>query len=580
LADIYKVGVELVLMGSLAQGLSGVMGQLLGIESKVGSINKGLGGWGTTLAATAGIAGLGLFAAGMEKVFEQTKKLSDELAKVKQLGASQAELARLHDATVGVTRTVPGMTESSAMRIYRETRGLLGEDEALQALPAFSKFSQVLGKSTGNYENPDEEIKKLMRAADITGNLTNPETKEVDIPRLMRFLDVATKALEATGGMVTPQTWLGMAQQGGISLRGLDQEGLMTMAMMSQVMGGQRAGTAMMSLFQQFAGGTMFTRTAQHLQDIGLLHEGEWKKDGSRVTINDEASKRLSGVFRDDPLKGLTEVILPALKEAGFTSLNDQIRQLAMILQRSTTQRFLGEEIVAAQQMARERTRMAGAQGVDQAQDTVNTTSITAAMHNLTASFEELGQAIGGPSGGIIVSGINSITGAVNGLTEMARAISNSGLGDVFGKIAAGAGQVTGVLAVVSALEWLSHQGEGLDHAAIAIRGAVGALEDAAGGLWTKLKEWVGSHGVPDGGPTGADPWGATGVPGPQKQNFIAPPGNSKPIVTTASLSIDGREIAKTIAENLAEFMEFPNQAPYGDDSSTYHGPAGSTTDT
>jgi hypothetical protein len=66
----------------------------------------------------------------------------------------------------------------------------------------------------------------------------------------------------------------------------------------------------------------------------------------------------------------------------------------------------------------------------------------------------------------------------------------------------------------------------------------------------------------------------------PKRMNYIPPPQGTKPIVTTTNISIDGNVMARALAQYLAEMLEFPNQAPYGDDSSSYHGPAGSTTDT
>lgn len=584
-ATVYKVGVEIALMGGIAQGLSGVMGQLMGIEGKVKSINSEFGSWGKTLMMVGGIAGLGAFAIGVEKVFEQTKKLSDELAKVKQLGAGPDEMAKLHAAAVGVTRSVPGTTEADVTETYREIRSLFGPGEegaaeARSVLGPMSKLAQTMGGYSGDYEKSQGDLRSMIKSADILGYLTNPETKQVDVPRLMEFLDIANKAYIGTGGQVNPQTWLGMAKQGGISMRGLSPQGLMEMAMFAQIMGGQRSGTAMMSLFQQMAGGTMFKRTAESMQELGLLKKGEWSTSGGRVVISDEASKRLSEMFQKSPMEGIAN-LQKVMEMNGLTDRDAQMREIFRLLGRATTQRFAGEGLTNYQQMIKEGQQLSNAQGVDSAQLTANSTSISVAMHNLTASFAELGQTLGGPQAEAIVTGINHIAGAVRGLTEVARAISNSGLSEVFAKIAGAGANFTGVLTIINALDWLGKQGPALDAAATAIRGAIGALESGAASLWDKIKGWWGSHtggsGPPDGGP-----FAIPGAGGPllHKESFVAPSGNKRPIVTTTALNIDGRQLASQISEHLAELMEFPNQAPYGDGTAAYRSPDNMISDT
>jgi hypothetical protein len=580
-ATVYKVGVEIALMGGIAQGLSGVIGQLIGIEGKVGKINRELGGWGPTLVAVAGVAGLGLFATGLEKVFEQTKKLSDELAKVKQLGAGPEELAKLHKAAVDITRTVPGTTEAGVTETYREIRSLFGPGEegaaeARKVLGPLSQLAQTMGGVSGNYEKAQGDLRSMLKSADILGYLTDPKTQQVDVNRLMEFLNVANKAYIGTGGVVDPATWLAMAKQGGISLRGLDPNGLMQMAMFAQIMGGARSGTAMMSLFQQMAGGTMFKRTAEAMQDIGLLKKGEWSTSGGRVVISDEASKRLTEMFSKSPLEGIKD-LQEVMARNGMTNPNDQMREIFRILGRATTQRFVGEGLTNYSQMIREGEQLSNAQNIGEAQHTANITSLTAALHNIDAAFAELYQTIGGPNSDLLVAGINKVTGVVRGVTELARAISNSGLEEVLAKIATMGASFAGVLDVINALDWLGKQGPALDAAASAIRGAIGALESGAASLWNKLKGWWNGGSLNGGGTFAPNSDGGSMI---HKESFVMPSGDKKPIITTTSLNIDGRKLAQDISQHLAELMEFPNQAPYGDETASYRSPDNQISDT
>ena len=75
----------------------------------------------------------------------------------------------------------------------------------------------------------------------------------------------------------------------------LDDEGALTLgaAVVSQQMGGARFGTAQMSLFQQFAGGTMTATKAKALQELGFLNEGVWTASrGGGVTWSKEGAAR------------------------------------------------------------------------------------------------------------------------------------------------------------------------------------------------------------------------------------------------------------------------------------------------
>src|SRR4029077_4387703 len=112
------------------------------------------------------------------------------------------------------------------------------------------------------------------------------------IEELERFLDLSNKVMAATHGMVTPQSMLGMSQQAGFSMRGMTDEGFMNMAIAAQAMGGPRAGTALLSLYNQVATGKMTKPAAIGMQDLGLLKEGEWTSDHGRVIISKEAQAR------------------------------------------------------------------------------------------------------------------------------------------------------------------------------------------------------------------------------------------------------------------------------------------------
>jgi hypothetical protein len=143
-------------------------------------------------------------------------------------------------------------------------------------------------------------MKALLRAGELSGRLTDPVTGTIDPARVQHFLDQAQKINSATHGVVGAQALLGLAQQGGgIGLRGLSDEGFYTEAVMAQVMGGQRAGTATLGIMQQLSRGIMTKTTGTGMEDVGPLKPGEWSIDHGRVIIDAEVSKRLTAMFAD-----------------------------------------------------------------------------------------------------------------------------------------------------------------------------------------------------------------------------------------------------------------------------------------
>jgi hypothetical protein len=570
--DSYKIAVEILLAGGLAQALTGVAAQMTGLHGQVGQINAAFKGWGSTLAIVAGAAGVGLVVKGIEDIFESTKKLSHELAQIEKMGVNPAQLAGVRAGALGVTRNVPGVTETEALAMYGQTYSIMGHDEALKAMGQLSQFPQILGNTTGDYEAANKSVYQMIRSADLIGQLSDPTTKQLDPERLQKFLDIATKVALATHGQIGPQQWLGLARQGGPSLRGLTDEGLISQAIVAQAMGAQRAGTASMSLMQQFAGGTMFTRNAAALQEHGLLQEGEWSKSGGRVVLTDAASKRLMDLIKRDPLE-FVQNLMKDYAAKGITSPDDQIRAVFRDFGRQTTQREVADIMLNIQQMLSERQRIVSALSGGGAFNVQNLHDITQAVHDVSAAFENLRLAIGGPQSDRIAAGINAIASAASGITEVTRAIAASGLGDIvalFAKALPGIGPLT---TLINALGWVGTQSAALQSAAASIHSFFDAIESLIRRVGSLLPGWATTHG-----PTGPVPdTGLGGLPNPdlrrdtspglqdyfggKKMNFV-PPSRSQPIIhTTAELKLDGLTLARAVEDRIAQDHEFPDSA-------------------
>jgi hypothetical protein len=424
MANPYRVGIELAMSSNHAAVLAALSRSLLGVYPHVQQLT---GHFNQLRTAIGGALGIGAGSELMSMLVDLTKKtkdLSHELTQLRKLGLTEPEIARVQAEAVRITRTVPGTTELQALKIPGQTYSMLGLENSLAIAEDLAKFQNVIKNTTGKFDESDSnQLYQMLRSADLIGKLTDPTTHQVDIETLKRYLNIGAQVMLATEGKVTPQTWLGMAQQGGPALMNLNEEGLRTMGIMAQMMGGPRSGTAMMSLFQQMAGGTMFKRTAEGMQELGLLgpsggarQSGEpkpnadWWTEGGRVSLSDEASKRLTGMLGNDPLK-FAEALKKIFEDKGITSNEDQTRALFRILGRATTQRFTADELRNMSQIEQERARVSGALPIGAAMEAQNKGDVAQNLRNITAAWENLLFAIAGPNSANTIAVLQSITG-------------------------------------------------------------------------------------------------------------------------------------------------------------------------
>jgi hypothetical protein len=322
--DLYKIGVEIVLAGGIAQALAGVAGQMTGLHGQVGNINAAFGDWKVTLGLVAGAAGIGLMVVGLEKVFEKTKELNSALTELKTMGATADELSAIHEQFLGGAN-IPGMTEARFSGIYASIRDMFIKtkpEEISKVMPDLAKLQQVMvnegllhGKTA---ESSEDDLRSIIRAEDLMGQFSDKEGN-LDTGKFRNFMDFATRTYIGTHGQIGPRELLNVGKQGGIALSELDQDGLYAAAVVAQQMGGARFGTAQMSLFQQFAGGTMSSNKARALTDLGILNQNDWEKSGGGVIVHQSGKDKLQEVLgTGDPIK-FADALKKAMVEAGVT---------------------------------------------------------------------------------------------------------------------------------------------------------------------------------------------------------------------------------------------------------------------
>lgn len=420
--DAYRIGIAIALGGSYEGALAAFSNKLLGIHTSASKISKEMGKWGTIIAASASFyAGVKLFK-GLEDVAEHAKALTHELVQIKKLNAEMTpgQFEEIKARAYSVTQNVPGVTVPDVLKTYGATYSMLGHENSIRMMEPLNKFAMAIGNTTGKFESAADDVYKMVRAGDMMGKFVDEKTHQVDVDRLTKFLDLGAKVIQGTEGKVSPQTWLGLAQQGGPALMGLSEKGTLTAAIMSQVMGGPRMGTAMMSTFQQWVGGQMTKRTALGLASLDLIdskkmHEmrgGIMKMD--KGALSPQAIKDLT----EDPLKFAMEDIIPAMQKHGITTSDGMIKKLFEIFGRQTTQREYADLIRNLPQILNERDRLGRIMNIDKGNALANSEDMTQALHNMSKSYDKFMTELAGPNAQGLIWFINGVSHALDGLAD------------------------------------------------------------------------------------------------------------------------------------------------------------------
>lgn len=603
-------------LGALARHLGGIHTQVNQLHSGFSRLKLAIGG------ALAVGAGMGILNT-MIKLVDKTKEYSDELVKLERMGGAMGRDVRSGAAAnlafdVGMKAN---MKVTDVMKIQGQTYSILGE-EGKNVIEPLAKFAFLM-QSDKNYKgNAGDDLAKFLRAGELGGRLTDPKTHQAAIGEVNKFLDLSAKVMSATHGMVSPNTLLGMTQQAGFSMRGQDEKGFMTQAIMAQAMGGPRAGTALLSLYNQVATGKMTKPAALGMVDIGLLKKNEVTSDHGKVLIADSGKKRLGALLGKSPLDFI-ETVIANLEKRGIHDPQEQMRRVANAMSRQTSQRFVTEGMMNLQQIKAELGRMGQGLGGGAGADLTMQKSVGANQKALQNAWDNFWMAVVGPNAENTIATLRMLTDTINNFTKYIRTVDPNTLKNIAIGIGAlmlaltGAGAATmlaalgpagwivlGVAAVVGAMHALSQVNWSAIGDAISnfVKSAVDWLKHPFSHFTAADAKALGGGGIESMGvkpntnpfgfsaedarklgggdspatvkpnPFGFTPEDARKLGGDGSEIFGKTPGKGsmfspgistqkeKPIAL--SLNVDGRTLAQAVSEQLALLSEHNTNAP------------------
>jgi hypothetical protein len=630
MSDIYKIGVEIALTGSILQGLEAISSRLLGLNLQAKNVEGGFKRMAVAIGGVASIFGGVAVFKGMEKVVSAGGELVKQQALLRNLGVSQADVMETTAKAQLATHKIIGTTIAENVKGMREMMGVMPNlKEAQDKYVSTMQAAKVLESLTGT--PADQSLQTLAKAIELRGGGVDPKTHQLDPERFQREAIAATKAIIASGGLVNAQQLLAMMKTAGPMARMIDNpdvfyKGIIT-AMMD--MGGFRAGTAMTALGRQLLGGKMTKPTAEEMERFGVLKHGGWHSSGVGVYVDPGALKG-EDILKDSN-RGVAAwmnlVLIPAFNQMGLKSNADVQQELYRFFGTETARRTAGLFVQNQGQIARDAKLYDQALG-GQAYGNVAAGDLGANVTNLQTAFTNLMQAFGAPMVPVAIQAMQSLANAMNNMAGFALAhpgamkmIGEGLVGLSAGLVALGVGAViaaavalapggmiaaaiVGIGAAVAALAAMNWSGvsKGLQdfrdsadkwhasvHDAIASLASrfvteVSALPGIVGGAIKAAFAAIGSEiisavsAIP--GEIAKSVGGFFNNQAPvgrhnpllNKNSFVTPRGRAAVHVTTA-LNLDGRELARAVSYHVAALYEHPLKAPYFDDHEGYAGP-------
>lgn len=259
---------------------------------------------------------------------------------------------------------VYGVSQTELMKALGESVGLFGNfEEARKFTPDLLTLgkanSAIFGDKLGQLD--EEGLKSLLKFIDRRGGFK-------DEASFKRNLDLAEKMVTGSSGFLKFQDLAGFSQNAGTAFRSLSDEGLLHMEGLLIEQGGQKAGTALMSLYQNLVAGRTPKKTMGLLQDLGLAqlemqtHGAVGGKPLKSLVMKDIKGRDL---LQSDPAKWMTDVLLPALASKGITKEGDVLKAVNDVLSNRTASNQGSLMTTQTLQILRDQKIATGAMGAD-----------------------------------------------------------------------------------------------------------------------------------------------------------------------------------------------------------------------
>jgi hypothetical protein len=470
--ETYRIGVALAMTSDHKDVLGALSRDLLHVHAKIDDLQQHFGRLALAIGgALSAMAGVGLLKT-LTEITGQASKLNAEVTRLYQLGRTPAEVSGITAAAQQATRDTRGITQSGYLSAYGNVQAYGTTEQERHALAALgARYERVTGR--------EGSARTLIQAGELSGQILDPNTHRMDIGRLQRFADIMIKLRTVTHGQVTEETARNVAQQaGGLGLSGMNETGIVNTLLAAQATGGQRTGTALQAMNQQFIGGQMTKRVAMELINMGILKpEAVVDAGGAQAAVGGRARPGRAGNYvnvaesawtNPEMIRSLSrdpsafiEHFSQALTQRGVTDPQAQARSFYRLFGRGTAQREAAELLLNRGTIEREREAYGKAQGVDATIQTQDERSYDQALKSMKAAWQNVVETFVGPDSATAISIMRGFTDQLRSFNETLIATDPSvlrrlgeGIGVLGLSLTAGGGAA--ILAAMGPAGWIA----------------------------------------------------------------------------------------------------------------------------
>jgi hypothetical protein len=483
--DAYKVAVTLKLKDEFTGVMGLIIKQLGKADMEANKLHASLAKCGKLFSSGMMVAGAGY---GMAMVLKastnEAVRYEQQLNKLKALnldmrfGAGTTD--KLESQAKAISAGTKGTSITEALKLVTETQAITGDTHhtaELAPLLAKMKFGiETYMSSHGHGAGKgDQAMAAMTKVMEMSGLMRN-----FSLEKAQHMADMFTKNFVASGGMVKPQDFLAMMKTGGVAAKSVNEDFMFALGHIMQEKGGNRAGTQLMSLYQNLVAGRTTQQVAEHLMSTGLLKASgvHYGKTG-HITKVDFGALKAAEMMQANPLDFLNKMILPALAAKGI-NINDSkkvIPQLAQLASNRTGADFLAQLYLERGQIANYVEQAKGAAGVNQL-NAISGKSTTGQQSDLRAQVDNLELALGTASLPLLKSLLEQAIPLVKSLGSWMDSHP-----DGLANMAKGFGLLSAAMMISGPLMVLTSGLKGMNHVLDAMSKGGGATGKLAGGM-------------------------------------------------------------------------------------------------
>jgi hypothetical protein len=308
--EVYRIGIEIALVGGIGAGLAAIAGQLTGINAKILEGEKGFARWGLLLGAGGIAGGIGILD-GMKKIADQSERLNRAQNQLYRTTQSWSDVANVTAAAYDrITKAVPTASASDVVRAVSEARSVYGStDAALTAAPMMLRMEELIRNLTG--KDADGQGFQILRALEMKGITMSDPAGASALGEQM------VKAIAGSGGKITASTFQDLAKRGGAAWMAATPDAVNAYSVAAADLGGGTAGTALMTLDNLRSGATTLSRQQlEVLQSSGLVDMSKVHKIPGSNAMNIEPGAIYKSAADQGNLYQWAQDISPKLHEA------------------------------------------------------------------------------------------------------------------------------------------------------------------------------------------------------------------------------------------------------------------------